>query len=496
MHQSARNPNLIGMDPTGTGRGIIFIGLLSILSRNASAQACIFIDEDLNGNVRTTNVCASAVQVTAHFGSSKSAYADAVVFSGSSGAGGFCPNLNGGEIECLAFSGDCSPTFSMNANICDTDPNAQSSEISCLCKSGGSAFSSVQVLKVDPASTESPQSVLKVDTDSDGTSDNQWFSDFTRNNAYSIQSRTYSLTGQLARHEWEDLYNGGDGDFNDYVLFYEARRCVADEWPVPVQSMEVSGAISCEHDCNNGSSCWVQETTTTDLRFFVSIGVDTLSSDYDREAPGRMLHLSVASYASSALSGATMAVCAELEFAHEDSEITRMTYGREASCNDSGNDTSHPQCLDTTTKNQILPVAFAREQHLDAVDSCANDFGVLDTFDVASGSACDESVAGLNIENYEISLAEIDARAPNGFGANQDSLSGLPLFADMSSPYSISDAIIGVRLNIIENIGNAELRCPSGVGVRLRSVSVNVAGTFAKHEIPNPDARLFLYDRL
>jgi hypothetical protein len=265
----------------------------------------------------------------------------------------------------------------------------------------------------------------------------------------------------LYRLEWEDLYTNGYGDYNDYVAYVEARACRSEpERPLYTVSEYTS---DCFDQCYGQNNACAADRVSPDLKFAVSISVDTLNGG-ERESAGRRMLVSVATYDPGA--SRRVAICPSIVFntLSRPYEWTYLTHGETydsntGSCNASGTINGDPICGDHLAYPNYWSVALAREQRYQL--SCDPYEGTGDAFETAPRLTCGNPAP--HIETYEVRFAELDPLL-----LSADQLGGL-------THTQIVSLIHSVNLSIYEQIQVGEFHCGSGLNVLRNTSNPDVA---------------------
>jgi len=103
-----------------------------------------------------------------------------------------------------------------DTDICTVCPLV-GGDVSCACQQG-----LTEVIGTFPAGTVF-RTAIQVDRDRDGTIDDVFFSDAASNPDAFDHLRTFNIGPGVWRLEWEDIFGGGDRDFNDLVVMIFSR---------------------------------------------------------------------------------------------------------------------------------------------------------------------------------------------------------------------------------------------------------------------------------
>lgn len=279
--------------------------------------------------------------------------------------------------------------------------------------------------------------------------------------------------------EWEDIPNGPNGDFNDMMFYLQGRECSTELNGFPHMSFasgEASG-IGCYDECGQvmAADCTGEpHLTANDVRFAVSVSIDSNSGEYDLEPRGRLIHVMVATYGEPGLAGTDMVVCPTLQFDRPTVKPDHTTVGYGINplglspfCDQTPPNTGDPICS-TVAFTQMLEwedvLALARDQHY-AVNQCSGSrTGPGDVFKfqppnrvTINGGTTDCDLVMPHIETYEIEVDMVAAALD-------------PVISSLTSQ-QILDMINGVGIKFIHEPQVAgPFYCPSGFNLIMATV--------------------------
>jgi len=223
--------------------------------------------------------------------------------------------------DCLFYTGAC--------DICPPDAGALPGEVSCGCLMADTSWTTADLLSraIAPGTTIPLESSLKSDYDGDGDFEQELFLEDSKNAPNGQeQVRVYDHSGRLVQFEWEDIPQGPNGDYNDFMHFLSARQCSETDasglptWAIQSDAISYengSSPVVCQQDCEASEAqqaCATFGSLKGSIRNFVTVSVDRLNVDFNRESQGRFLRLTVATMADDSVSGMTVAVCPLLWF--------------------------------------------------------------------------------------------------------------------------------------------------------------------------------------
>jgi hypothetical protein len=466
----------------------IVVSVAALLSRPAlpcDSDNVIAIGPNGEIELKAADCQTSPVQLRSALSSARGAYANALQFLSPSTGTNAC-SVNGSTNNCVAYTGACSS--------CGNDPNAFSGELTCWCQASASRPKN-QHPDLPAGASIILESQLLVDQNVDGQHINEptWSSVKTKNGG-SEQQRTYVLHSELLKQDWEDLYQNGNGDFNDYVATIDARIC--GKLPFPIRAFNGEMNAGCAFDCAGifDQNCAAKFISNSDLKFHVSIGIDSSVAE-NREARGRALHVTLATYGTGALAGRRFAVCPTL-FLKPDprtepatDSIYEMNYATAGipSCTVAPANDGQPTCsaaiapVDYSPFN-VYPISLAREQSYRASSSCSART-VDDTFLFQDDRVCASNAASVHAENYELYIRDIDSELSNSVQQLGNST-----FA------AIRDRIEFINLVVVAD-PPARFFCPSGVNAGFGAINFNAVGYAAEYSLTRASNNVFIYER-
>lgn len=404
-------------------------------------------------------------------------------------------NPGRGEPSCLLYSGECHSTFG-GKFACAPEPAAQPNEISCWCKAQG-AERFVIGNRIAASTSQTLQMSLLIDKNLDGLHDDTFHTDRTRNPTSSQQARLYQLFPQLYRLEWEDLYLGGAGDYNDFVSAIEIQECDRfRRFPVYMANSETPYA--CHDVCADNPCKSPPDPLRTKVSAALAIDREDSGSAGGRESIGRVMHLTVNLYHDGG--AGALAICPVPGMNWPRPRTLGEAYDQGLSARYSANQGtpgSHPRGCEPSSPHSRSPptcdgvrkwfiqeftIAFARETALTTDAMCGDRSGPGDVFFLPSGNECG---AGYTARSYEISLGQID------------SVLTAPSLKYSSLSYAELDSLVKwIDVFIFYDISNpAEFRCPSGTNVNLEGVDPAVAKV-AKQRLGRISSDFKVYPRL
>lgn len=494
--------------------GLFIVILLVGNPRPVLGQNVVTWTENPNGTVRATPnasiIGPGGIEIFTTFGASKGAYRNGLVFLGPT-TSDMCtleppgsPVTIPDEPSCKYFTGECEQACGLG-----TDPNAATGEISCFCLKGDPAWSKSDPYAFIPFNSGSPVPIdfdfkLITDWNGDGVINDEQNAQQALNSGRD-QMRLSQASSTVGQMDWEDIPQGPQGDFNDMTFFLQARSCNA----------EISGAPSHVFDPDSPSNCVAGCPTDPqvcpalsafDAQFGVTLSVQQLNPEWalgtggvvDREGRGRLLFVTIQTFAEPTTAGSRMAVCPELILDHPIAGLTRsIGYGRSPIVADSsfpapplGNGCvsagpSQNCCeLQGTVDGKLIcgyqdnefsgvatqPVVtndslwLARDQEF-GLKECdqSGRTGPGDGFDVvaerpAAAGSCNYKEP--HTEIYEIPLAEIDAQ----LGTSLESAPDL----------DVLNFVEDVRLTIIHSLAVEPFYCPAGFNYSFSNVESSI----------------------
>lgn len=295
----------------------------------------------------------------------------------------------------------------------------------------------------------------------------------------------------MVKVEWEDIPVGPNGDFNDMMFFLQGRDSTENSgFPIMSLPSGDGSGLGCRDLCGQFADCsLVTHLTANEVAFSVMVAVDSSSSENFLEAPGRLIHVTVATYGAPGVAGTEMVVCPALLINRPSVAPNAIPVGyginpigQSPSCDPQPQSGTPPICAPS------IPQAFAqnhyfalsRDQQYQANCAAART-GPGDVFEFqpvrsvaqSNGSNCD--LAMPHIEVYEIEL---------------DKLAGLldPSLSTVSDA-DLLNAIQGVELFMIHEPNTTDpFYCPSGLGHEIDTVEVTI-GTLQNTIIVDPSFR-------
>ncbi|HJL41292.1 MAG TPA: hypothetical protein RMG48_08300 [Myxococcales bacterium LLY-WYZ-16_1] len=394
------------------------------------------------------------------------------------------------EPSCLFYTKQC--------DICPPDPDAQPGEVSCGCLSDDALWSRPQPLSilVAPGGTTALNVQLRTDYTGDGIFDQTLHTlDADNLPRGQRQVRIYDLEGRFIRFDWEDIPQGPDGDYNDFMHFLSGRQCSREQtgqnegFPdsavradqIMYEGVGGAGNIpdDCDTSCQRGDpvlrGCGGPgQFTAGAMRHLISIGVDRKTTEYTRESHGRMLHLSVFTGVTER-QGQTVAVCPSLLFEDPTPGVNDTFVGIEKGnaqgpasggiCTSFCTNPAQPtDACCASARPGLWRLAFSRQMDVSA-PACppaarsAEDQFVLQAEDTNTSASCDFNM--FHVEHYEVALSELSVH----YGVNLNS----------ETAQDILDRIGGVNLDVIGGLDpNQPFTCPSGWNVELLGVNTNI----------------------
>ncbi len=464
-----------------------------LIGGNAHGQVCSATNQiffEPNGTVKIfapTCGFSSGIEPISYMLAAKSAYADAMQIEAPAPTSNTCTSANPAVWDCVGYSRDC--------GVCGADPNAGASEMSCWCVSPETVEWNVHEAVAEQDAT-SISSLLRVDQNADGnltSTEPILYSDPSQNGG-SVQVRYYQLHNQLLLAEWEDLYNNGNGDFNDFSAAIEPRICNGIKFPVLQNS---DNGRNCAFDCAGATNptCGDVILQSDMVSFHVAVGVDSDVTEADRESRGRLIKVAVTTYYDRRLSQRNFAVCPALVFATADGAPPQMsiikndygaTVGKNNSCTITGDTSSVPVCRLATTpiySEPLYPLALAKEQYYGAEDGCRSRT-VSDAFEARNRGVCKQSQEPGHTEIYELSLLSVDGALddPNARLSNAT-------FAQ------IRDRLKYVQIVLAQDVENGIFYCPSGVNNVVGALNMIGATSGFETVIPTTSPNVVIYER-
>ena len=312
-------------------------------------------------------------------------------------------------------------------------------------------------------------------------------------NGGSEQQRTYVLHPELVRQDWEDQFNNGAGDFNDFVAITDARVCGKGPFPIPAS---FEAGHSCLFDCTPtfGPNCAPKLVTTSQLKFFIGIGIDTTATEQNRESKGRAIHLTVSSYGTGAVTGRRFAVCPRLYFQPINNNksttdpLFKANYATNGApaCASAPVNNAIPYCSGPLSPSlnvdNVYPISFAREQLYTTIASCGSR-KIDDTFVFQDDSVCNKAATSVNTENYEAYLSSLDAQI---IDTNQRL--GSASFAQLR------DRLKYVNLLVVQD-PPAKFYCPSGVNIQPGAINFTATGLAFEVSYPPNNVNIKVFER-
>lgn len=445
----------------------------------------ITITTDGEASIQGASCQPDSIELRSSLASAKGAYANALQILSPAMGTNSC-SLDGNTDNCVAYTGDCTS--------CGNDPNAYPGELTCWCQPPASRRKD-QHPDLASGGTIVLHSQLLSDQNVDGSHSGEptLFSAKSQNSG-SEQQRTYVLHPELIRQDWEDKFNSGDGDFNDFVALTDARIC--GKLPFPIGTINAEAQAGCAFDCatNFDPNCGTHIVSSSNLRFHFGIGIDSSTSEADREPRGRAIHLTVTTYGTGTLAGRRLAVCPTLFFAPAGSAtatdpIVKMNYGTVGSqaCTPSPANHGIPSCSAPILPKDfgpfnVYPVAFARGQTYAPSLSCQSR-DVDDTFIFNDDNVCSGAAATSYSENYEVYLGELDQQLLN----TNERFSGAS-FADLRSRLQF------INVDVVIDPPDTFF-CPVGVNAAFGAINFGTIG-YAFEESQTPAGNnVVIYER-
>lgn len=477
---------------------IVVVVILGVGLSSAPSEACNYANtvvRTANGELLITAPdcgVSSGVDVSSYMISAKGSYANAMTIANPVPTTNTCLSSSPNLLDCAGYSFDC--------KVCGADPNGYPGEISCFCISP-TMFPRNRHRRLPENQSVAIASQLWVDTNADGqlASGEPVFSSNPAGNNGSNQVRYYELHNQLWLAEWEDQFMNGNGDFNDYAAVIEPRIC--NGLPFPVLYNE-GGACAFTCAAETDPLCGEDIIRADAVSFHAAVGVDSETSEGDREGRGRLLRVAVSTYYRRFLANRKFATCPSLVVKTKSNTVPplaeRFDYGVQPNdagvCQPIGAVGDTPQCR-TAGPNPFAgsayPIALAREQFYKASDACApNIRTVSDDFTASGFGTCKEGQEGGHTELYEISLDMVNNAAAT---SELDFID--PVTGQMQTAAEILGRISYVYVLFVQD-PPAGFHCPSGVNAAIGAF--DLAGTVNAFDrtlpVPSPSVRLYTRD--
>lgn len=477
-------------------RVVVLLAAVAVGFASAPSEACNYTNtvvRTANGELSITAPdcgVSSGVDVSSYMISAKGSYANAMSIAHPVPTSNTCLTSSPNLLDCAGYSFDC--------KVCGADPNGYPSEISCFCISP-TMFPRNRHKRLPENQSVAIASQLSVDTNADGqfVAGEPVFSSNPAANGGSNQVRYYELHNQLWLAEWEDQFTNGNGDFNDYAAVIEPRIC--NGLPFPVLYNE-GGACAFTCAAQTDPVCGRDIIPADHVSFHAAVGVDSATSEGDREGRGRLLRVALSTYYRRFLAGRKFATCPSLVLKTKTNTTPpfakRFDYGvqpSDAGCQSIGAVGDTPQCR-TDGPNPFAgsqyPIALAREQFYKPSDACApHSRKVSDEFTAIGFGTCKEGQEGGHTELYELSLDAVNAAAPT---PELDFLD--PVTGQMQTAAEILARITYVYVLFVQD-PPAGFHCPSGLNAAVGAIDLSGTVNAFDRTMPAPSASVRLYTR-